>query len=248
MPGTARPRRRRHCSRREFLAGALLPWCLGLWRRAARAAERLPVTAQVLADRALTDWIAAQSALSVQHLLRNVSPSAPIERTVASAHIAPERLELARREAARADGRIRFVGESVIQKILPRPGSVAAAAMGRPGEPDYGFHWVRDSALVMRVLATLESASPATEAMVYAQRLVDFIRFSRELQQSDSPQGLGEVRYNLDGSEDILRWSRPQLDGAPLRALALISGSRLSRAGRADGCPRGGCPAGQQPA
>ncbi len=148
---------------------------------------------------------------------------------MASVHIAPERLGLARREAERPDGLIRFEGGSVIQKIRPRPGSVAAAAMGKPGEPDYSFHWVRDSALVMRMLATLEAASAATEAAIYEQRLADFIRFSRLLQQSSSPEGLGEVRYNLDGSEDILRWSRPQFDGPPLRALALMHFESLRR-------------------
>ncbi len=215
-------------SRREFLAGALAG-CLGAWRSAPHAAASLPVTDHLPEDRGLTDWITSQSALSIQHLLRNVSPAAPIERTVASVHIAPERLELARREAERPDGLIRFTGGSVIQKIQPRPGSVAAAAMGKPGEPDYSFHWVRDSALVMRVLATLEAASAATEAAIYEQRLADFIRFSRLLQQSGSPEGLGEVRYNLDGSQDILRWSRPQFDGAPLRALALMHFESLRR-------------------
>jgi glucoamylase len=210
-------------NRREFLfAGALLPWCLGARRSAARAEERVRVTDQALADSELTEWITSQSALSVQHLLRNVSPASPIERTVASVHVAPDRLELARREAERPGGLIRFAGGSVIQRIRPRPGSVAAAAMGKPGEPDYSFHWVRDSALVMRMLATLEAVSPATEAAIYEQRLTDFIRFSRLLQQSGSPEGLGEVRFNLDGTQDILRWSRPQFDGPPLRALALM--------------------------
>jgi glucoamylase len=187
------------------------------------------VTDRVPEDRELTDWLTSQSALSIQHLLRNVSPAAPIERTVASVHIAPDRLELARREAERPDGLVRFAGGSVIQKIRPRPGSVAAAAMGKPGEPDYSFHWVRDSALVMRMLATLEAASAATEAAIYEHRLADFIRFSRLLQQSGSPEGLGEVRYNLDGSQDMLRWSRPQFDGPPLRALALMHFENLRR-------------------
>jgi hypothetical protein len=127
-------------NRREFLfAGALLPWCLGARRSAARAEERVRVTDQALADSELTEWITSQSALSVQHLLRNVSPASPIERTVASVHVAPDRLELARREAERPGGLIRFAGGSVIQRIRPRPGSVAAAAMGKPGEPDYSL-------------------------------------------------------------------------------------------------------------
>lgn len=50
-------------------------------------------------------------------------------------------------------------------------------------------------------------------------------RFLRRRSELDSLQGdklLAEPRFNPDGSVDVLRWSRPQLDGPALRALACL--------------------------
>jgi glucoamylase len=125
------------------------------------------------------------------------------------------------RQAA-ASGIVRMDGEFFEQAIAPRPGSVVAAPASKPPEPDYFFHWVRDSALVMRELADLEAAGAAPRPQDLSRRLGDFAAFSRELQLSPSPAGLGEVRYNADGTQDLLKWSRPQFDGPALRALALM--------------------------
>ncbi len=214
-------------TRRQALAGIVLSPLLGAWHPRARAGTSSLQAGDALDDRALINWIASQRALSIRHLLRNISSAEAGERSVESVHIAVDRAGIASIEAGK--GLLRIAGGRVIQRIVPLPGSVAAAAMGKPGEPDYFFHWVRDSALVMRALATVAAASPSAETVAYGQRLADFIRFSRLLQKSGSPEGLGEVRYNLDGSQDILRWSRPQFDGAALRALALMRLDTLQR-------------------
>jgi len=53
----------------------------------------------------------------------------------------------------------------------------------------------------------------------------DFQRFVREDSELATVFGelvLGETRVNADGSLDISKWARPQHDGPPLRALALL--------------------------
>ncbi|MFE0754247.1 glycoside hydrolase family 15 protein [Inquilinus sp. NPDC058860] len=139
------------------------------------------------------------------------------------------------------------------QRIVPRPGSVVASAvMGAyDPDPDYFFHWFRDSALVMDALRILvaQGTRPAEDA----GHIRDFIRFSLGLRgltgadvlaKGDPRQGVdpdvvqhvrsetdlrgvagdrvwGEVRVNPDGTLDTLNWSRPQHDGSALRALIL---------------------------
>jgi len=136
------------------------------------------------------------------------------------------------RQAA-ASGIVRMDGEFFEQAIFPRPGSVVAAPASKPPEPDYFFHWVRDSALVMRELADLEAAGAAPRPRDLSRRLGDFAAFSREVQLSPSPAGLGEVRYNADGTQDFLKWSRPQFDGPALRALALMRYAAKTRGAQA---------------
>jgi glucoamylase len=50
-----------------------------------------------------------------------------------------------------------------------------------------------------------------------------FLRSKQELRRLQGDQLLAEPRFNPDGSVDILRWSRPQLDGPALRALACLT-------------------------
>lgn len=140
------------------------------------------------------------------------------------------------------------------QIIRPEQGSVVASPVlaDWDPEPDYFFHWYRDSALVMdalRLLVNTGSAGPEARA-----HFRDFVGFSLSLQTLDgrtlaaeasrrnnctpefakflrsdtelaSVHGdavLAETRVNADGTLDIARWTRPQYDGAPLRALAAL--------------------------
>ncbi len=175
----------------------------------------------------LQNWISQQQLRSIEHLLRNISSQVPVVRNVEAKHIEPDRLEAARAAAAKGDGRVRLQGDRLIQTVIPAAGSVRAADEGTPAEPDYSFHWLRDSSLVMREIVNLlarpaAAAEGARAAAVYGQRLTDYVRFSRQLQLSSSTVGFGEARYNLDGTQDFLQWSRPQYDGPALRALTLL--------------------------
>jgi glucoamylase len=140
------------------------------------------------------------------------------------------------------------------QNIVPTAGSVlASTTIGdwNP-EPDYFFHWLRDSAIVMRtVVELMEDAASKTERLRWQTHFEHFVRFSlgitggtagydrhyrqntnpdfrkflrseRELRALHGDKLLGEPRFNPDGTIDIMRWSRPQYDGPALRALACL--------------------------
>jgi glucoamylase len=124
-------------------------------------------------------------------------------------------------------------------------------------DPDYFFHWLRDSAIVVDAIALLiEDGTCGADAI---EAVKDFIRFSLALGDLDGrallrggaaprardpafekymrPAGeftaavgqdlLGETRFNPDGTVDVTKWARPQHDGPALRALACL---RLWRA------------------
>jgi glucoamylase len=139
------------------------------------------------------------------------------------------------------------------QIIRPCNGSVVASPVlaDWDPEPDYFFHWYRDSALVMDALRVLvnEGCAPP-EAAVHFKDFVhfslalcnldgrtlarsswrehcasEFIRYLRSEDELASLHGdavLADTRVNADGTLDISTWTRPQHDGAPLRALAVL--------------------------
>ena len=138
------------------------------------------------------------------------------------------------------------------QTVRPVRGSVLAAPGVGESEPDYFFHWLRDSAAIMD--AALVLIRNGIDAEGWKQRFADFVRFSLDLSRIsgrrllaetdmrsrtapdmqqflrpdeeiaavDGENVLGEVRYNADGTLDFLRWNRPQHDGPAFRALACL--------------------------
>lgn len=139
------------------------------------------------------------------------------------------------------------------QTIVPAAGSVLAArqvAFYDP-DPDYFFHWLRDSALVLDAVRLLAGDRVTGEEAI--AKFGDFVRFSLrlgelqgrdllreafrrrveppclqylrsddELREIEGERTLGEVRCNPDGTLDIIRWHRPQNDGPALRALTVL--------------------------
>ncbi len=140
------------------------------------------------------------------------------------------------------------------QTVRPAAGSVLAspAIAFSSGEPDYFFHWIRDSAAVMEAVRILANAEkPSGE---WTARFKEFVQFSLglgtidgarfltnadfraktspEMQQYLRPdeeiaavqgnRAAGDVRYNADGTLDFIRWNRPQHDGPALRALVAM--------------------------
>lgn len=144
------------------------------------------------------------------------------------------------------------------QTVVPVCGSILASPVraAYDPDPDYFFHWLRDSALVVDALLVL-LADPAQTATA-RKHIRDFVAFSLALNSLDGaaaaaaldPEQVapdmrrhlrpaaelaairgqevgGEVRVNPDGTLDILQWGRPQFDGPALRALTLLRLKRL---------------------
>ena len=158
------------------------------------------------------------------------------------------------------------------QTIRPVAGAIVASPVlgNYDPDPDYFFHWFRDSAVVIDALRLLYvERRIGAESL---QHLRDFIRFSLALNALDgraiaavqdrrtrvAPELLqylredhelagvhgdavaAETRVNPDGTLDVLRWARPQHDGPPLRALALlrwVAGGHLDAALLAEVAP-----------
>ncbi|QFU17537.1 glycoside hydrolase family 15 protein [Microvirga thermotolerans] len=145
------------------------------------------------------------------------------------------------------------------QTVVPKPGSVVAAPNTDPasGEPDYFFHWIRDSAIVMDALRVLhcrgmcpdarrildafvsfslglsglDGASLVRQGLSRHTILPDVLKYVRPNEELENVRGdavLGEARFNPDGTLDIIRWSRPQHDGPALRALVLLRWHRVA--------------------
>lgn len=158
----------------------------------------------------------------MSHLLANVSPSTPVQKNIATKYIAADRVETANMAAHGSNAMIAFDDDRFTQRIVPARGAIAAAAPSPPEEPDYYFHWLRDSSLIMRAIVDNIDANSPMARDVVRRIAMDFINFTRQIQRVAEPVGLGEPRFAMDGSLDVLKWSRPQNDGPALRALSLM--------------------------
>ena len=148
------------------------------------------------------------------------------------------------------------------QTVRPVAGSIVASRVlgAYDPDPDYFFHWFRDSAIVIDAVRLLyETGELGAEALTH---FVDFVRFSLSLGQLDgralttstlwrenvTPDFVqflrgedlaavsgdtvyADTRVNPDGTLDVLRWNRPQHDGSALRALAVLRWLRTLAAG-----------------
>jgi glucoamylase len=150
------------------------------------------------------------------------------------------------------------------QRITPLPGSVVASPVpaSYDPDPDYFFHWYRDSAVVIDALRLLHTDDGAGRAPPV--QFADFVRFSQSLRQIDGRAFAAstmwrdrvaadfkkflrgdadlaavhgeavnaETRVNPDGTPDISSWPRPQHDGPAMRALTLLRWSASARLDR----------------
>jgi len=133
------------------------------------------------------------------------------------------------------------------QVIRPARGSVLASPVlaSYDPDPDYFFHWFRDSALVMDALWLVRDAVPGSRVLFddfvdfslglskldgrqmppdwRKAAAPDFVRFLRwDIGKAHGDTIAAETRVNPDGTLDITDWPRPQHDGPALRVLALL--------------------------
>ncbi len=139
------------------------------------------------------------------------------------------------------------------QSVQAHIGSVVASPVlaSYDPDPDYFFHWYRDSAVVMDALRILfERGTLGDEALQLFEQFVHFsagldhldgrtlvaqpqwrervqpafvqyLRADAELSVVHGERIRGETRLNADGTLDISHWPRPQHDGIATRALTL---------------------------
>jgi len=140
------------------------------------------------------------------------------------------------------------------QTVVPKPGSVLASPVpaSYDPDPDYFFHWYRDSAIIIDAMRSARMSGLMGD--VAEQHLQEFVEFSLSLDRLDgrtfldagnfrqavTPNFLqylrddadiarlrgdlirGETRVNPDGSFDFTRWPRPQTDGPAMRITTLL--------------------------
>ncbi|KAK3390527.1 family 15 glycosyl hydrolase [Podospora didyma] len=122
--------------------------------------------------------------------------------------------------------------QGVLNNIGPNgtkvPGAAAGIVIASPSKvnPNYFYTWTRDAALTFKTLVDgllfgNTALQPYIEDYIHAQAILQTITNpSGTLLPSGT--GLGEPKFNADGSRYNGNWGRPQRDGPPLRATALI--------------------------
>lgn len=120
-------------------------------------------------------------------------------------------------ELAIATGKILFN----ISPADAKPGAILAGQTRN--SPNYYFHWVRDAGIVAdALLGRYKSTQSSQEKETIKRKLMEYLEFSEGIQNSDTPVGLGEVKFEVDGSPYKGEWGRPQTDGPALRAISFI--------------------------
>ncbi|KAF5315355.1 hypothetical protein D9619_007132 [Psilocybe cf. subviscida] len=107
-------------------------------------------------------------------------------------------------------------------------GAKAGLVVASPSavNPNYVFTWTRDSALVFKSI--IDSFTRGDDKS--SRKLIDYyVSAQADIQQVTNPSGapatggLGEPKFNIDGTAFTEPWGRPQRDGPALRATALIT-------------------------
>ncbi|KAF2705210.1 glycoside hydrolase family 15 protein [Pleomassaria siparia CBS 279.74] len=109
--------------------------------------------------------------------------------------------------------------------ILGKPAGIliASPSNGENGEPEYLSTWTRDSSLTFKVLVELFIGGNGS----LRPKIDDWVALQGKLQLLSNPSGfpnsggLGDPRFEVDGTTAWMNWARPQRDGPALRATTL---------------------------
>ncbi|KAF2651742.1 glycoside hydrolase family 15 protein [Lophiostoma macrostomum CBS 122681] len=109
------------------------------------------------------------------------------------------------------------------------PGSVIASPSRE--HPNYFYQWVRDAAITTGTLVDLyadDTSSPLASEL--SSLLDDYAELQDKIQHTSNPSGtfsdlsgLGEPKFEADGTPFVGSWGRPQRDGPALRAITLMA-------------------------
>lgn len=116
------------------------------------------------------------------------------------------------------------VNRVIINSTMPDvyPGMVVASPSR--SNPDYYYDWVRDTALTM---SSLVDYYAMTKDSKVKEMLFTWVEAEKFRQNLPTFSGLGEPKYNINGTPFNEPWGRPQNDGPALRATAMIKLARI---------------------
>jgi glucoamylase len=121
------------------------------------------------------------------------------------------------------------------QRITPKAGSVLASPVlgAWDPNPDYFFHWYRDSALVVDALRLLRLAADP-RAGVLSAHFADFVRFSLELDRVDGGELLRAPRWRAAIDADFLQFVRSDAELAQVHGERVAADTRVNPDGSLD--------------
>jgi glucoamylase len=115
--------------------------------------------------------------------------------------------------------------------VRPAKGSVLASP--DPGDPDYFFHWLRDSAAVMEAVRMLIRRGEDAEA--WKARFNDFIEFSHGLRAIGGPEFLArEAGFRAKVTPGFLQYVRPDEEIAAVEGDRALGEARYNADGTFD--------------
>lgn len=111
--------------------------------------------------------------------------------------------------------------KKIINKIINNIKLTRTCFIASPSKsnPDYYYHWTRDSALVMRVILR---EYKKTYNSKYLEIICRYIDCEYELQSLNTIGGIGEPKFNIDRKCFNESWGRPQNDGPALRGIIML--------------------------
>lgn len=86
-------------------------------------------------------------------------------------------------------------------------------------DPDYNYHWMRDSAIVMKAIMTLYKDTNDT---TLKERLTNIMNKYINIELIHLNHHPAEPKFEIDGTPYLGDWGRPQNDGPALRGLTCI--------------------------
>jgi len=121
------------------------------------------------------------------------------------------------------------------QKIIPHVGSVLASPVraAYDPDPDYFFHWFRDSAVVIDALRVAFSQG-LIEEKIALTKLKEFVDFTRALQNLDGTIFLRHQNYVELTQPTFLQYLRPQEEIAQLCNTSVFGETRVNPDGKFD--------------
>lgn len=123
------------------------------------------------------------------------------------------------------------------QVIVPARGSVLASPVvaNWDPEPDYFFHWLRDSSVVMRaVVELMEDARTPEDRARWCISFEDFVRFSLTLSRLSGADIAGRNGYRQATQPEFRKFLRPESEVRALVDDALLGEPRFNPDGTID--------------